>query len=400
MELIGRQICYHEPDETCAAYENVYYVSASGTDMIRIRSLEIRDDIYDHCTVSRSTDNGQTWSAPEPYQVSWKKEGGVERRSFGSPFVDPDNGLLLVFASNSFHPTDHMLEAQTTAYQTYRVSEDGGKTWIVDEQIIQTVGEGEYTAKHPIDGLWVGKNAIHLSNYPCRASNGKLIVPMQMNRIGPDGRLFCPPGALSFHDVVILIGTWRDDGRVDWELSQRIENPPHLSTRGAIEAATTEMPDGRMLMVLRGSNAGNLDLPGRKWYCVSEDMGHTWTKPEPWSYTDGSLFYSPSSFSSILRHSNGKYYWIGNICPSNPTGNRPRYPVVIGEVDPVSMLLIKDTLTTIDTRQKSDDHEPLMGNWGNYEERGTGHIVMRMTRLWVAKGGVMRGHSYLYRLRP
>jgi hypothetical protein len=136
-------------------------------------------------------------------------------------------------------------------------------------------------------------------------------------------------------------------------------------------------------------------------YCISEDMGYTWTRPEPWGYTDGSLFHSPSSYSNIIKHSNGRYYWFGNICPTNPDGNRPRFPIVVGEIDPNSLKLIKDSVTIIDDRREDDEFEPSMGIWTSYEDRETGDIVMRMGRVWFEPPArIKRGHAYLYRLKP
>src|SRR5207248_6622733 len=89
------------------------------------------------------------------------------------------------------------------------------------------------------------------------------------------------------------------------------------------------LADGRVMMLLRGSNAGNPSLPGWRWVSYSTDGGWHWTTPQPWTYTSGRPFFSPSACSQLLRHSNGRLYWIGHITPANPRGNRPRYPIVV-----------------------------------------------------------------------
>ena len=270
MRLIDRTIAYPEGPEG-AAYELAGYLTADTLDMIRVRTLEVRSDIYDHCTISFSADNGRTWSESQPYPVRRETPEGVYRQSFGNTFVDPVNGRLLVTASQTLLPTDQMLEALTHSTLTYRVSEDGGRSWLFDEQVVQH-GDA-YSAEYPIDGVWTGKNVAHVANEMVFSSDGRLVLPLQRTCLQEDGTLFCPPGALSYHDLIMLIGAWQDDGRIRWTAGQPVTLPPEISTRGVTEGAVAEMPDGRFLMVMRTSNAGNLKLPGHKWYCVSHDGG-------------------------------------------------------------------------------------------------------------------------------
>ena len=88
--------------------------------------------------------------------------------------------------------------------------------------------------------------------------------------------------------------------------------------------------------------------------CWSGDAGRTWTTPQPWTYETGATFFSPASSSQLLAHSSGRLFWLGNLIPQNPTGNRPRYPYVIGEVDRASGLLLQSSVTAIDVRGPED----------------------------------------------
>ena len=385
-------------NETSAAYENVYYLSATDPTMIRVRIAEIGSDIYDVCRISYSADGGMTWGEDQPYQVSFATPAGMVRTGHGTPVPDPTTGRLVVLGTTSVLPNDEMLEALTYSFPTYRVSEDGGITWLFDNRIVHH-GDA-YSAGHPLPSVWTGKNAVHYSNVPFFDREGRFIVPVQITRLNPDGTIFCPPGALSFHEMLILIGTWQDDGQMRWEASEKISLQPDVSTRGVCEGAVAEMPDGRFLMVIRGSNAGNASLPGHKWYATSADGCRTWSEIRPWSYTDGTLFHSPSSYSTILPHSNGRYYWVGNICEDNPNGNGPDYPLFIGEIDPDTFLLRRESLCDIDTFLDTDPAPVHLRNFSLYEERSTGDIVLRMTRLWVDDARHLRGNAYLYRIEP
>ena len=400
MRLKDRSICFPATDEVSAAYESAYYLSATGPEMIRIRFLEIGDDIYDHCRISYSADEGGTWDYDQPYQVSWRTPTGVVRKDFGIPVADPRTGRLVVLSTTSVLPTDNALESLHYTFPTYRVSEDGGVTWLFEDRILQRDDAEAYSAEHPLKSVWIGKNALHFSNMPLVSSSGKLIAPVQITRLNPDGTIFCPPGALSFHEAMVLIGSWRDGGRLNWEASEKIILEPDVSTRGLCEGAVAEMPDGRFLMVMRGSNDGDYELPGWKWYCTSHDGGYTWSEVGPWGYSNGELFHSPSAYSTIVKHSKGRYYWFGNISADNPTGNTPRYPVVAGTIDPDGLLLDRDSIMEIDTRRADDTHEVHLSNFSVYEERCTRDVVMRMTRLWVDEEAHMRGDTYLYRIVP
>jgi len=100
--------------------------------------------------------------------------------------------------------------------------------------------------------------------------------------------------------------------------------------------------------------ASYLKPTGLEWISVSSDDGDTWTAPQPWTYDDGNPFFSPSACSYLLKHSSGRYFWIGNISPTNPKGNDPRYPLVIGEVDGHTLKLIKSTVLQIDTKRANE----------------------------------------------
>ena len=117
----------------------------------------------------------------------------------------------------------------------------------------------------------------------------------------------------------------------------------------------------------------------------------------PWTYHDKSSFYSPSSCSQLINHSDGKLYWLGNITPTNPRGNRPRYPFVIGEVDRESGLLIRDSVRTVDDKTPEDDPLLTLSNFYAREDRQTKGIAIHMTRLFALPSG-WKGDAMLYKL--
>ena len=158
------------------------------------------------------------------------------------------------------------------------------------------------------------------------------------------------------------------------------------------------LKDDRLLIVLRGSNDRRPELPSYRWAAWSRDGGRNWTEPQPWTYTDGGSFFSPSACSQLLRHSSGRLFWLGNITPENPRGNRPRYPFVMGQVDGTTGLLLRDTVQIIDTLQAGEDPVLSLSNFHAREDRRTSEVVVHMTRLF-ARPELWAGDAYLYRVR-
>jgi hypothetical protein len=271
-------------------------------------------------------------------------------------------------------------------YLRYRVSIDGGRTFLFDDPIVQ---KGK-TPENPFDGVYRGKNGIFMGDVGSeilRTRAGRLIVPAQACKLGPDGKLWNPGGGWTYTDVIMILGSWRADNRIEWEVAPPIEGDPARSTRGMIEPTLAEMPDGRLLCIMRGSNGGSKDpdwrLPSYKWYAVSRDGGRHWSKPQPWTYDDGTPFFSPSSMSQLLTHSSGRCFWLGNLSPSNCRANDPRYPLVIGEVDRRTLKLIKQSVLPIDTK-RPEELGVNLSHWWGFEDRATHDILVAGARFGLA----------------
>lgn len=247
-----------------------------------------------------SEDNGRIW---KKYNYSPDFYSGLPhgfRRDKLTSVLDPHTNRIITIVNSLNTPgldpkVNEPPEAQFTYYLRYLVSNNAGKTWQYDEPIIH---EGNYTESNPFEEINIGKNSFYIGDLGCIpivTKKGKILVPAQMTIAGEDGELSNPGGGRSYTDVLILIGTWTEDGKLTWKSSQRVKGDPKRSTRGMIEPTLIEMKDGRILMVMRGSNGFKFDednkLPSYKWHSVSDDGGETWTKPEPWGFEDGEPFF-------------------------------------------------------------------------------------------------------------
>ncbi|MCK5844556.1 MAG: exo-alpha-sialidase, partial [Victivallales bacterium] len=180
-----------------------------------------------------------------------------------------------------------------------------------------------------------------------------------------------------------LMGKWQSDGKLSWTSSKRIYGDPNQTTRGLYEPTLAFLDNQRILCVMRGSNAGKPDLPGVKWHSISEDGGETWTKASPWSYDDGTIFYSPSSCSQLLPLLDDRLFWIGNINKTNVVANSPRYPLFIAEVDKTTGHIIKNSVFEIDTKKDNESPYLTLSNFFALQDRDTGDVLLYMSRFFA-----------------
>jgi BNR repeat-like domain len=389
---VRREIFRSSPGAN-AVFAYAFYTRPRGGEMIAIEEHWTRSDTVDTAYFRRSEDYGRTWASPTSMRTGERLPKGMLRRHPRCGFVASD-GRYLEFWIQGILPSDDPLEGLRNWNIYYRVSRDGGRRFGPAEQIIHA--GAEFSARHPLPGVWTGKNCVMLGDVACvpiAAPDGGILLPVEITPLDPNSNLYNPGGGYTYTDVAVLHGRWRGH-QLHWEMSDLIKGDPARSSRGMDEATIEFLADGRLLMVLRGSNDRRPELPGYRWFCLSSDVGRHWTTPQPWTYADGQPLFSPSSCSQLLRHSSGRLFWLGNITPANPRGNRPRYPFVIGEVDRGSGLL-RDSVRIIDTLQPGEDANLSLSNFYAREDRRTREIVVHMTRLF-AGSPAWSGNAYVY----
>jgi hypothetical protein len=393
LKLESKKIFAKSPAKGVAGLGCCWYVRPTGVEMEAVFATQTESDKNDKKWSKRSSDNGKTWGKPEKIEFISKTPEGTCRIGTHPPAIDPKTGRLFRLSNRVCLPTDKISEAASRWTMWYEVSLDGGKTYTAAKQI---VGEG-FTPDHPFEPIFVGKNGYMLGDQTCVPiflPDGTILVPIQMAEIER-------PYNTPFYQSRVLIGKWKDSRTISWEISGPARLSPDQTTRGAFEPTLARVPDGRILMVLRGSNMRKTELPGYRWYSVSTDSGRTWGEVRPWTFTNGEHFFSPSSCSQLIMHSSGRLLWLGNICAENPDGNLPRRPFVIAEVDQTSLLLKKETLLVIDDLQPGENSRMNLSNFHAFEDRVTHEIVFCMPR-WFARradASDWTTDTYLYRIR-
>ena len=410
LSVTGPELLLTAPDDTTGVFSNCAYSRSSGAELVLSYFHERVSDVADESFVRWSGDNGRTWSDPVPVGQQLELTVQVQVTLPSGPYVggyaNPFRAERLVFATPRALPQgmdpDTPQSYWTQTGLTFALSTDDGRTLGPARPLVKQ--GGEFTEQHPFDGLYLGQNQIYALHKALFLDADTVLIPAELSVLGGDGALYNPHG-WDFSQVVVLIGRRQGDTFV-WDSSAPVRLDAFTeSTRGLNEPALGRLDDGRTIMVMRGSNSFLPALPSRKWLSVSADGGKSWSYPQPWTYDNGSDFFSPSSISHLVRHTSGRLFWFGNICPQNGDGNSPRYPLVVGEVDLVTGLLRHSTVTTIADRAADQSAQIQFSNFSVYEDRETREFVLDVTH-YLPSGKQNRrgtaeawtGNVYRYRI--
>ena len=235
---------------------------------------------------------------------------------------------------------------------------------------------------HTLASIYAAKagNQSYPGNNIIKLSNGNLLTSVAEAK--PLGK-----GSMCF------IGTWNQTANdYQWMAGNPVVAPAQAGYLNESEVA--QLKDGRVLVAWRGAG-------GHKWYSISTDGGVSLSPVAELKYDDGSSFYSPASYHSMVRsNSTHKLYWIGNIIPTppDPDGNTPRYPLVIAEVDEsgATPALKKNTVTVIDDRQPGQPYSIHFSNFNVFENRETYALDMYMTLYGEDPNDPSHANNYKY----
>ena len=379
---VKKEVYIKQPRRNAATVAVRSYVGPQ-RQMREIQGVEARDDVHTGRSIRFSEDNGRTWTPLTVWPDTVRKVSGIEVWEDGGPCIfDEKAGVLVDVWLRQIQVGNIWANGTCNCFTYYRVSRDFGRTWSEPEQLRYEEG-ADFDPAQPTKPEFLLKNQAYYGNNIIRHSNGTLITAVAHANAPDDpknDRRAWKLGSLCF------VGTW-DAGKKDyvWRAGRRVTTTVDVSSRGLMEPIVAELKDGRVLVVWRGSNSAT--TPGRKWFSLSSDGGLTLTPPAEWKYDDGSRFYSPSSIHQFVRHRvTDKLYWFGNITPLPPSGNSPRYPLVMAEVNENLAALKKHTVVAVDDRSDSADINYQLSNFSLYENRDTHDLELFLTPYGREKG--------------
>lgn len=350
-----------------------------GPDLERreVHATQSQSDVGENIRARWSTDNGRSWSEFVPVQPSNNIDyGGVTVWEGEGPSVhDPRSGMLVQSWLRQIN-----VDGVYHNFTYHRCSRDLGRSWTEPVQLRYEAGD-PFDPEEPLKPTFLNHNEGYLGNNILATSDGNLVHCLAHANAPGDPRNDERPWRMG---SVLFVGRWNDErDAYEWTQGARVEISPEWSARGLMEPEIAELRDGRLLVVWRGSTHGwdgtTAKMPGRKWFSVSTDGGKTLSPVAEWRYDDGTSFYSPSSIHRMIRHSvTGRSFWLGNICATPPSGNSPRYPLVIAEVDEERAALRRSTVTVIDDRQPGQG-DIQFSNFSLLEDRETHQLELYLT---------------------
>lgn len=350
-----------------------------------------------------SLDNGKTWSPlqPQPSWITYKDKVSILDWKFCGMY-DPASDRLV---SLSIHHVRDMRQGPPRMIYNHalvRTSTDGGQTFGNTQTMKYEEGD-DFDPQNELNPKYLENNTGYPGQSILRLSNENLLIPVINARIPADVPDEAPPrirwpskgtiGGLCYS------GRWdKEQMNYVWKAGKPVWLPRSIAFNGLLEPDVAELSDGRILIVWRITKTRDGDA--HKWFSVSKDGGMTFPQPQIFGYSDGTKFFSTSTFHRLFRSSKtGLLYWVGNIAPEAPTNaGHPRYPLIIAEVDEKTLALKKETVTTIDTRQPGEGERLQLSNFWQIENTETLDLEIYLTRLNEIPDETFTANAYKYTL--
>ncbi len=387
--MLPRELYLPAAGEDKAQWCSVICMDDSGS-REEIHRTSGESDAYHDFLRRTSTDNGRTWTdlAVMDGVTIQLPDGGIVTYP-GGHHTDPTLGISYEKRMRRIWPG---MEIYTFNWGG-RGRPFNDHTFVVEndrvENLMRYEDGPEFDPDNPFDPKF------------CRTNRAYMGVGMTF---GPDGSAYYPmvchtdPGPDSFTTGGLVLMR-RDPKSGNWQPSNRQYLTPEQSSRGVLEPDVAVLEDGALLVVTRGSDTET--TPGRKWFSVSTDGGRTLSPIQEFRYDDGSLFYSPSSIHYFLRSSrNGKLYWFANITEAPPSGNGPRYPLYVAEIDEDAVAVKKDSLVLVDDRGPEEPEALQLSNFSVIENSETRDIEIYITRIGENPDHFWQGPVYRYVYSP
>ncbi|MCK5737855.1 exo-alpha-sialidase, partial [bacterium] len=153
-ELVSTDIFIPSPQPGIAMLAASFYTGIDDHTLMSVHSKISRADTIDIAFLRRSEDNGRTWSETTEWPTKFEALNGTGRRHHRGWWTDPKTGRCVMIWIEGVLPNDHPLDGMENWTMRYSVSDDAGKTWLFNEQIIH---DGpEYNAIHHFPDITVG----------------------------------------------------------------------------------------------------------------------------------------------------------------------------------------------------------------------------------------------------
>jgi predicted neuraminidase len=229
--------------------------------------------------VTRSTDEGKTWTPLEPFDVGFPREGKTIGQGPTELMIRDGRGTLF-FSTHSKHWANDWRS-------WFLTSDDSFKTWSKPVEVPGRLKERTFIRNHIV------------------TRDGRIIVPFQ-HYIGPDDEKDKAPLDRAFTNPRngVLISS---DGGKTWSEHGNVRLTPNSRYFGWAENNLAELSDGRIVMIIRADGLG-----GMLYQAQSLDGGKTWPEfasltPIPNPGSKATLYPLGGDAVAILHNPNSKF---------------------------------------------------------------------------------------------
>ncbi len=322
-------------------------------------------DVYSQVFWSRSSDNGRTWTKPQPIASLGRLSlpGGIEE---GTCDVVPDyhakTNSVLAIGHNVYYKNDVLTQPYQNRYPVYVIGDANGN-WSDRKKL---------KWDHPeTTGIYTCGCAQRLT-----LENGNIILPLSFGPKERRDRKVCTV-LCSFdgEDLTIL-----ESGN---SLELKVK-------RGLLEPTLARIKNC-FYMTIRAED-------GHGYISVSHD-GLNWEKQQPWCWEDGEPLDMSTTQQRWLCHSHGLFLVYTRKAEHNVNVMRWRAPLYVAQVDTEKLCLVRDSekvvFPLVGDGINDPDHVARMGNF---------HVVNASRgESWVTVGETLpqegwRGNTLLGRI--
>ena len=228
--------------------------------------------------VTRSTDQGKTWTSLERFDVGFPREGKTIGQGPTELMIHGPRATLF-FSTHSKHWANDWRS-------WFLTSDNSFKTWSQPMEVPGRLKERTFIRKHIV------------------TKDGRIVIPFQ-HYIGPDDQKDRAPLERDFTNPRngVLISS---DGGQTWSEHGNIRLTPNSRYFGWAENDLFEHPDGRITMIIRADSLG-----GMLYKAESKDGGKTWPEfagltPIPNPGSKATLYNLGDDTVAILHNPNSK----------------------------------------------------------------------------------------------
>lgn len=380
--------------EPVSIYSSGLYASLQGTTLletVRHEGLHFQPNgerqYYERKLYRRrSEDNGRSWVDTQVLHTSGPDRLAGKHLFPGAIILDPTRDVLInMGVSYELDPDQPQFAAgnrvQRTYLTHYQCSRDAGRTWTAPRQVIDSRPGFDETRWSPV---------MEFGNIGGVADGQCVFLP--------DGTLVLGFSALhpqapphdkgerareGYCSVVYAQARWSADGQsLEWRFGEEIRVDFPRASGGCVEPALAWLGGQRLFNTMRTQGDETLGIYSTRFTTLSEDGGLTWSQPEPLKYDDGSTVWSPACVHRFHRSAkNGKTYLLTNILPKPVYAQVPRYPLTIAEFDLERLCVLRRSVQVIQDLPKGAPIDRRYTNFGLYEERRSGDLILTMPEM-------------------